>query len=339
MSNEKVESLKSSIVQKPTVKQNLPHKDVQDKIDNAKSISILSHVNPDADTLGTALGIYALLRQNRDVKIEVVNASNVLPKYLDFLPYFNKIKNHMDYEDSLIISCDCGSVDRLDFELHDRDIINIDHHASNTMYGNINIVLDAYASSSQVAFRLFESIVSINKDAATSFYAALLSDTRHFTTASVNHEVFTVAKILVERGAKPDEIASKMTQRKSLASVRILEKALASLSFYNDAQVVVLAVSQEDIMQTGATIPDMEGIVEFACALVTVEIAIFAMELKESVRISLRSKSADVSKIAKSLGGGGHRLAAGFSIHHGDVEESIEQTLAKVKMLESLSDL
>ncbi|MEA1879994.1 MAG: bifunctional oligoribonuclease/PAP phosphatase NrnA [Campylobacterota bacterium] len=330
--------MKSEIVKSITIEQNFYYQEVREKIENAKSITILSHLNPDADALGTALGIYAILKEHTQLKIEVVNASVVLPKYLDFLPYFSKLKNHMDYADSLIISCDCGSIDRLGFALERRDIINIDHHASNTMYGSVNVVVENYASSSQVAFRLFEKLYTIRKEAATCFYAALLSDTIHFTTASVNHEVFTVAKALVENGAKPDEIASFMTQRKSLASVRILEKALASLTLYSDAKVAVLKVSQEDILQTGATVSDMDGIVEFSRALVTVEIAIFAMELRDSVRVSLRSKQADVSKVAKSLGGGGHKLAAGFSVKKGDLEESIKQTLAKVKMLKSLSE-
>ena len=113
----------------------LPREEVQNQIDEAKSITILSHLNPDADALGTALGIYALLTQDKYKKVEIVNASKVLPLYLDFLPNFKKIKHKMEYQNSLIISCDCGSVDRLGFDLSGRTILNIDHHQSNTAYG------------------------------------------------------------------------------------------------------------------------------------------------------------------------------------------------------------
>ena len=313
--------------------ESLPYDEVKNKIGSANSITILSHLNPDADTLGTALGIYALLCKDKRLKVEVVNASTALPRYLDFLPNFKKIKHHMDYTDSLILSCDCGSVDRLGFNLEGREIINIDHHESNTGYGSINVVIAEYASASQVAFALFKELYTVEADAATCFYAALLSDTRYFTTTSVNEEVFNVAKSLVEAGAKPNDIAYHFTQRQSLSSVRLLEKALASLSLYHEATVATLMVTKEDIAQTGATVPDMEGVVDYARSLATVDVALFAMELEDGIRISLRSKKVDVSKVAMAFGGGGHKVAAGFTLNQCGLQESIDTILVKIKEL------
>ena len=312
-----------------TAKQ-LPFEDVREKLQAAKSITILSHLNPDADTLGTALGIYALLSKDKSKRVEVVNASTALPQYLDFLPHFKKIKHKIDYTDSLIISCDCGSIDRLGFSLEGREILNIDHHHSNTRYGSINVILSGHASASQVAYALFDGLYEVCPQAATCFYAALLSDTRHFTTSTVNEEVFSVAKSLVAKGAKPDEIAYHFTQRKPLASVRILEKALASLVLHNEAKIASLYVTKDDIAASGAAVPDMEGIVDYGRSLVTVEIAIFAMELEDGIRISLRSKSVDVSKIALALGGGGHKVAAGFTLKQCKLQESIDTILSKI---------
>jgi phosphoesterase RecJ-like protein len=313
--------------------ESLPYDEVKNKIGSANSITILSHLNPDADTLGTALGIYALLCKDKSKKVEVVNASTALPRYLDFLPNFKKIKHHMDYTDSLILSCDCGSVDRLGFNLEGREIINIDHHESNTGYGSINVVIAEYASASQVAFALFKELYTVEADAATCFYAALLSDTRYFTTTSVNEEVFNVAKSLVEAGAKPNDIAYHFTQRQSLSSVRLLEKALASLSLYHEAKIATLMVTKEDIAQTGATVPDMEGVVDYARSLATVDVALFAMELEDGIRISLRSKKVDVSKVAMAFGGGGHKVAAGFTLNQCGLQESIDTILLKIKEL------
>lgn len=315
------------------IKEQLPFEDVKAKIEQAQSITILSHLNPDADTLGTALGIYALLNKDKSKKVEVVNASNALPNYLDFLPNFKKIKHKMDYTDSLIISCDCGSVDRLGFDLEDRDILNIDHHQSNTMYGCINVIVAGYASASQVAYALFERLYDVNTDAATCFYTALLSDTRYFTSSSVNEEVFVVAKALVSRGAVPEKIAYHFTQRRSLSSVRILEKALASLTLYQEAKVATLFVTKDEIMASGATVADMEGIVDYARSLVTVEIALFAMELDEGIRISLRSKNVDVSDVALVFGGGGHKVAAGFTLKQCGLQQSIDTILDKIEEL------
>ena len=313
--------------------ESLPYGEVKNKIANANAITILSHLNPDADTLGTALGIYALLSQDKSKRVEVVNASTALPLHLDFLPNFTKIKHQMDYTDSLIFSCDCGSIDRLGFDLVGRDIINIDHHRSNTRYGSINIVDADHASASQVAYALFRELYPIKKDAATCFYAALLSDTRYFTTTSMNEEVFNVARDLVQAGAVPNEIAYHFTQRRPLSSLRILEKALSSLSLHNEARIATLMVTKKDIEATGATVPDMEGVVDYGRSLATVEMAVFAMELDDGIRISLRSKKADVSKVAMAFGGGGHKVAAGFTLTQFGLQESIDTILTKIEEL------
>lgn len=316
---------------------NIPYEAVKKKLAEYNSITILSHLNPDADALGTALGIYALLAEDKSKKVEVVNASTVLPLHLDFLPNFKKIKHHMDYTDSLVISCDCGSVDRLGFALDARDILNIDHHQSNTMYGSVNVILAEYASSSQVAFELFRELYTMNESAATCFYTALLSDTRYFTTSSVNEKVFSVAQKLLSSGAKPDVISFNLTQRRPLSSLRILEKALASLALTNEAKVATLMVSKEEIDATGATVPDMEGIADYAKSLSTVEVALFAMELEDGIRISLRSKNVDISKVAMAFDGGGHKMAAGFTLKRESCSDGLQECINRV--LEKITEL
>ncbi|HIP17858.1 MAG TPA: bifunctional oligoribonuclease/PAP phosphatase NrnA [Sulfurovum sp.] len=306
---------------------------VKEKIAQAKNITILTHLNPDADTIGTGLGIYNLLSRDKSKRVEIVNASNMLPKYLDFLPGFEKIKHKMDFETSLIIACDCGSLDRLGFDLENRDIINIDHHNSNAYYGSINVVIAEYASASQVAFALFRTLYDIDAGTANCFYAALLSDTRYFTTSSVNKEVFDVTKTLVALGANPAKIAFHFTQRRSLSSLRILHKALGNLELTCDARVATLFVTEDDIAATGATMPDMEGIVDYARSLVTVEIALFAMELDNGIRISLRSKGADVSALAALFGGGGHKVAAGLTLDKRDLHETIDIMTKNIQKL------
>ena len=310
----------------------LPYAEVKEKIEQASHITILSHLNPDADTLGTALGIYALMKR-KGKKVEVANASSVLPQYLDFLPNFKKIKHKMDYEDSLIIACDCGSIDRLGFDLAGRDILNIDHHHSNEGYGSLNVIVPHFASASQVAYMLFDNLCTLDAESATCFYTALLSDTRYFTTATVTEDVFSMAKDLVSKGANPEAISYNFTQRRPLASLRILEKALASLSLHHEAKIATLFVTQDDIISTGASTPDMEGIVDYARSLVTVEVALFAIELKEGVRISLRSKKVDVSQVALAFGGGGHKMAAGFTLNQSEIHESMDKIIQKINTL------
>ncbi len=306
---------------------------VKEKLTKAQNITILTHLNPDADTIGTGLGIFNLLGKDRTKRIEIVNTSNSLPKYLDFLPGFTKIKHKIDFEESLIISCDCGSVERLGFSLESREIINIDHHESNEYYGDVNIVMPNYASASQVAYELFRELYTIDERSASCFYAALLSDTRYFTTSAVNSKVFKVATELLELGANASSIAYNFTQRRSLSSLRILQKALSRLELHINAKVATIFVTQDDIFQTGATMPDMEGIVDYAKSLVTVEIGVVAIEMIDEVRVSLRSKGADVSMLASEFGGGGHRVAAGFTVAKSDLQETIDIILKKIQKL------
>jgi len=307
--------------------------EVRKKLSEARNITILTHLNPDADTIGTGLGIYNLLIQNKTKRVEIVNASKMLPVHLDFLPGFEKIKYKMDFKESLIISCDCGSIDRLGFALENRSIINIDHHQSNEEYGEINVVIPEYASASQVAFVLLREIYEIDPDSASCFYAALLSDTRYFTTSSVNQKVFDVARALVDLGADPAKIACNFTQRRPLSSLRILHRALGKLELKCDAKVATLFVTEEDIVATGAKMPDMEGIVDYAKSLKTVEVALFAMEMGGQIRISLRSKGADVSRVAAVFGGGGHKVAAGVTLDKRDLHETIDIIVENIQNL------
>jgi phosphoesterase RecJ-like protein len=106
---------------------------------------------------------------------------------------------------------------------------------------------------------------------------------------------------------------------------------LESLQLYNDARIAVLFVTKEDIAATGATVPDMDGIVDYGRSLATVEVALFAMELEEGIRISLRSKGMDVNVIAASFGGGGHKVAAGVTFKEGNLQQIIDTIIAKIK--------
>jgi len=308
--------------------------EVKEKLVSARAITILTHINPDADTLGTGLGIYTLCKKYLSARVEIVNISDTLPRYLDYLPFYQKIKHKMDFEESLIITCDCGSIDRLGVDISGREVINIDHHYSNEMYGTLNVVVPRYASASQVAYMLLKKIWPIDAQSATCFYTALLSDTRNFTTSSVDHEVFRVAAEMVSLGVDPSLVAFHLTQRRSLASLRILERALHSLQLYYEGKVAVMMITKEDIEASGASMPDMDGIVDHARSLAVVEIAILVIELKEGgVRISLRSKKANVSQLASEFGGGGHPVAAGFTLMQIKTQEIVDTILEKISIL------
>ncbi len=298
-------------------------------LERYSSITLLSHIYPDADAIGTSLGVYHLLK-NMGYRVEIANATPTLPIHLNFLDGFYKIKKRMEYKDSLIISCDCGSLDRLGFDLNGRDIINIDHHISNTEFGVLNIIRAEAVSSSEVAYNFFKPIFEIPYSSAEAFYTALISDTRYFTTSNTNKYSFEMAQELIDIGIDVGAISQAMLRR-SLASLRILGRVLESLELHLDAKIATMQITREDFEVTGAKYSDIDGIVEYAKSLVTVDIAILLVERLNSYKVSLRSNRVNLLPIAKYFGGGGHILSAGFEVDSKDYEDKEE---LKDKILE-----
>ena len=301
-------------------------------------VSIVTHRNPDADTLGTALGIYEILKNNGK-QVEVCNAGGILPIHLDFLPHFAKIKNRMNFDNSLIISCDSGSIDLLEFDLSSREIVNIDHHKSNTNYGTVNLVDASCVSASQVAYNIFKNDFKINKKTATCFYVAMVTDTQNFVTLNVKREVFDCASELLSCGVDIEEVNRNLTQRKSLSSLRMLAATIETLSLLEEAQLATMVASQDNMLKTGATSNDLLGLVDYGIALVTVKIAIVVVELADSLKVSMRSNGADVSSLAVHFGGGGHHMASGFSVEKMDSQALLETIQKEIKKRGLLDEL
>jgi len=305
--------------------------DLRTLIQRHDKVSILSHINPDGDAIGTALGIYAIMK-SMGIMAEVVNVDRVdIPRYLDFLPNFSKIKSSMDFPSSLIISCDSGSLDRLGTSVANRAIFNIDHHQSNTYYGDVNVVKPSYAAASQVAFEVFRKDFPMNRDAATCFYTALVSDTQYFRTNSVTKEVFDVASDMIAYDIDVSEVAYNLNQRRTLSSLRILSSSLQALDLHYDGRLATVIIRRERIKEAGARYSDLMGIVDHLISLATVKIAIVVMELESTLTISIRSKQMDISTLAIAFGGGGHQHAAGFSTNTLSADALVETLMIKIK--------
>jgi phosphoesterase RecJ-like protein len=307
-------------------------------VDKYTHISVLTHLNPDPDTLGTALGVAHILR-HYGKSVEVVSASKALPYHIDFLDGYGRIKREMSYRDSLIIACDCGDSQQIEFDINHRDVINIDHHFSNSHFGTLNIVNPHAISASQSAFELFEgsSVFSMDKISATAFYTALLSDSKNFTTNNVTVRSFEIAGKLLGYGVDHQEVSQNLNRRNSLASIRILARALESFELHLDAQLSSMVVSYEDVQSTGATLIDMQDILLFSDVVATTLIGVVIVELEESYKVSLRSRypKHDVSALAALFGGGGHKSAAGFRMAKEKMptQALLQSILAQVKRL------
>jgi len=291
------------------------YKQIWEKIEKADNILLIAHVNPDGDALGSELSLYPILKR-MGKKVTVFNATKPLPEYLDFLPNFDKVTNRLPKKTDLAISFDCGSFDRLGIEEKPPFLINIDHHISNTNYGDINLIQADHASTSQVVYDILKANgVDIDSDSALCIYTALVTDTGSFQYETVNDRVFECAADLVRCGVKPDYVSKMLFQRDRLSRLRLLAKAYETIEMCCNGKVAFVEVTKEMMEITGAIKEDTDTIVNSVRAIAPVEVACMLREDDEGIKISLRSKNyADVSKVAQKHGGGGHIRAAGATV-------------------------
>jgi len=306
---------------------------VWDLIEKSYYITLISHINPDGDTLGGALSFYTCLKK-MGKNVSVVNTTKELSSKYDFLPNFKKLKNHMPPKCDLLISFDCGSFDRLGIDNGDFKIINIDHHKSNTFYGDINIVDNLSSSSTLIALEILEYNHPLTKEEAICIYTGLVEDTGFFTFSNTNIASFEAASKLISTGINPAQISQNLKMRNSLAKTRLTALFINSIELLNDAKIAVGIINQEDFKITGALKNDSDHLVDILRNLATVELAIMILEEKSGgFKVSLRSKNhIDVSIIAQSFGGGGHTRAAGFELSEIDSEILIEQIIKKAAL-------
>ncbi|MEO1928360.1 MAG: bifunctional oligoribonuclease/PAP phosphatase NrnA [Nautiliaceae bacterium] len=306
------------------------YKQIWNEIEKADNIMLIAHINPDGDALGSSLSLYPILKK-MGKKVTVFNSTKPLPDYLDFLPNFNKVTDKLTKKIDLTISFDCGSFDRLGLKEKPSFLINIDHHISNTKYGDINLIEPNYASTSQVVYDLLKANnVEILKESAICIYTALVTDTGSFQYESVNDKVFECAADLVRCGVKPDYISKMLFQRDRLSRLRLLAKAYETIQMCCEGRVAFVEVTREMMEITGAIKEDTDTIVNSVRALATVEVAVMLREDEEGIKISLRSKNcSDVSKVAVKYGGGGHIRAAGATLKGEFDFEKVKEMLKK----------
>jgi phosphoesterase RecJ-like protein len=301
-------------------------------IEKSRYILIITHVNPDPDSIGSALALSNLFHENK-IKHKVFNVSSDLPQSLDFIPRFEKITDQLPAFFDLAISVDCGTYKRLGFELDSSiPLINFDHHKSNNSFGVVNIVDPQKSSTAELVFEFFKhNGLYITKDSATALYVGIYDDTLAFSLGRCDETTFEKINFLVECGASPSEIANKLLRRDSLAKYRIIPKVLDSLELYKEGEIASIIAMEEWFKQTGAHNRDCEDALDMVMSIAVVKVAIFVRISNGVSRVSLRSKGQiDVSKIAGKFDGGGHFNASGCTIEILDVEKVKEIVLKEI---------
>ncbi len=300
------------------------NKKALDLIQDSHYILIVTHINPDADTISCALALSNYFYKNK-IKHKVFNKMTNLPRNLDFLDKFDKITDQIPKFYDLVVCVDCANLDRVGVNFDENiKIINIDHHMSNNNFGTINIIKADRSSAAEVVYEFFEyNKLNISKEIAQCLYVGIYDDSLRFSTPRCDESTFDVANKLVKLGVNPSEIADNLTRRDSLAKYRLLPKILESLELHFEGKVATIFVKPQWLKETGASYLECEEAVNMVLNIKIVDIAIFFRNSQEKTRVSLRSKNnVDVSNIAKYFNGGGHKMAAGCTCDTDDIFEA-----------------
>ena len=214
-------------------------------------------------------------------------------------------------------------------------LINIDHHISNNGFCSLKM-LDAHASSTgELVFRLMREMrFKMSKDICTNLYSAIITDTGSFRYSSTTNETFFAVGNLVENGADPQWIAENVYENDSPARLKLLAKAMATLSLDLESKVGSLVVTQKDLLETGAAWEHTEGFVDIPRTVGGIEVSVLYTQRGENnFKLSLRSKAkVNVEKVAKKFGGGGH-IHASACWMKGDIESIKSQIVKAVREL------
>lgn len=304
----------------------------------AERIALISHVNPDGDTIGSALGFRLALKKIG--KTVGVFCENPLPQAFSFLPGSSEFKLEFDGDYDLYIAVDCGDSFRMgssNLSIYQKKAVtaNIDHHFTNPRFAHINHIVNA-SSTAEIIYGIIVKTLGIELDAdiATCLYTGIITDTANFQHNNTTPSTHIVAAELMKCGAPFDTLAYKFLKERTYNKTRLIARALNSIRMLCDNQIAVIVLRTEDFTATGCNNSDTEGIVEYAVNISGVKAGITASQQinPNQYKVSFRSNGdVDVALAASSFGGGGHKRAAGC-ILHGDIEDIV------VKLVKSCSD-
>lgn len=286
----------------------------------SQNVLLTTHEGTDGDDLGSLLAVLPMLR--RAGKRVAAAVKGGVPRNLQFLSGSEQVAEGLAEDKyDLLITFGCNRLDRTGWpSLQDGrvPIINFDHHPDNTNFGTVNVVDPTASSVAELIYHfLNHQAAVIDKDMATALLTGIFTDTGGFKHANTTAAALEAAADLLKKGARIDKIAGQVMGRKRSATLRAWAKGLENTRFDPDKQMVFSVLTEDDLREAGATDEDLEGFVELLNNIPQAKFALLLRQDGEQVKGSLRSehyKGVDVSQIAKSFGGGGHKLASGFKL-------------------------
>ena len=317
-------------------------KDIQalrDFLSTSKKIVITTHANPDADALGSSLGLYHYLKKEGHDAHTVV--PNSYPGFLEWMPENGKVINFEENEESAShLINDCDLLFCLDFSGFNRikrmseiaaktsaKIGLVDHHLNPEIKPDFNFWNDKAAATAELIFDLISELSgkeAINEEIAECLYAGIMTDTGSFKHPSTSSKIHRIVAVLIDRGADVNKVSRLIYDTNSLNRLRFLGHALAEkLEVNKQYQLAHFVIKEEDFKKFDLKQGDTEGLVNYALSIKGIVIAAIIIERENEIKLSFRSVGdyAVNAFAEKYFNGGGHKNAAG-----GSSDESIEIT-------------
>jgi bifunctional oligoribonuclease and PAP phosphatase NrnA len=301
--------------------------EVVDELRRRSAFVMVSHVKPDGDTLGAgfALGL-ALKRTGKRV---VYFQQDSVPRNLRFLPEAELVTRVLPPDlpaDALYVFCDMSDWRRAGEHLpavERENMLDIDHHLGNSLFGKLNFVLETECSTGSVVMRLLRELnVPIDAQVATCILATIMTDTGGFMHSNTTPDALELAAELMRLGADKEAITEEIFLRKRVAATKLLGRIVDAMRFAHGGRYCYSYVDDAMLAQTGADGEDTEDVVNLLLGQEGVDVAALFKAIEGEIRVSLRSNGRlNVQAAAQRLGGGGHFRASGLTCH-GSLEEA-----------------
>jgi phosphoesterase RecJ-like protein len=304
-------------------------------IEKHQRFAVTSHIRPDGDSLGSSLALCWILR-GLNKEAEVIMCDHV-PHAYSRLPGADEVRvaPDVDREYDAVFVIECSDVTRPGLpSLKDQFVVNIDHHSTTALFGDINWIDSTASAVGEMVYNLCKALgLEVTKEIAECIYTALLTDTGSFHFSNTTERTLKIASELVRRGAEPARISQALFYSYPYSKIKLLGLVLSDIERDESGRIAWVVMDRAMMYEAGASEEDSDGIVNHALSIDEVEAVAFFKELAQGMyRVSLRSKGKyNVAKVAETFGGGGHRNAAGCRVE-GDLEDVKRRVIEGLQM-------
>lgn len=311
-----------------------------DIIKENSSFILTTHVNPDADALGSELALYEILKQ-KGKKTFIINYSET-PYNLGFMDplgvieTYNPVKHDPVFETADVIAA-------LDFNNPKRVIgmervftkskslkICIDHHENPSPFAAYYFNDTGYAATGHILYDFIKTtkIIELGFAVAQPLYAAIMTDTGSFRFDRTTPEIHLIIAELLKTGVSPFEVYDKIYDESRYSKIRLLGECLSTIRMNKSEEIAYMVITQKSLEISGAEESEVDGFVNYCLSVKGVKIGMLFFELKDGLKVSFRSKgNIPVNKLASEFGGGGHMNASGLRVFNASLNEFMPRVL------------